>query len=87
MGAAFVSWFRRLLMASLYPGAPFQRKYMALSMLQLLLQAQAQNAPAAVVFGSPQRVRSTLLQAVDDNFIHESEQSQQLASILLGEAI
>ncbi len=43
--AAFLRWFSRCLLASLYPGAPFARKSSALMLLNLLLS----------VWGSPDK--------------------------------
>ena len=35
--AAWTQWFTRLLLGSLYPGAPFERKFMAMLLLETLL--------------------------------------------------
>ena len=35
--AAWTQWFTRLLLSSLYPGAPFERKFMAMLLLEALL--------------------------------------------------
>jgi hypothetical protein len=35
--AAFMRWFSRAVLASLYPGAPFERKFLAMLMLDTLL--------------------------------------------------
>ena len=35
--AAWTRWFTRLLLGSLYPGAPFERKFMAMLLLETLL--------------------------------------------------
>ena len=37
--AAWTQWFTRLLLGSLYPGAPFERKFLAM----LLLEAPAEH--------------------------------------------
>ncbi len=35
--AAWTQWFTRLLLGSLYPGAPFERKFLAMLLLEALL--------------------------------------------------
>lgn len=35
--AAWTRWFTRLLLGSLYPGAPFERKFLAMLLLEALL--------------------------------------------------
>lgn len=35
--AAWTQWFTRLLLGSLYPGAPFERKFMAMLLLETLV--------------------------------------------------
>lgn len=80
--ADFVSWLASLLLGSLYPGAPFQRKYMALSLLNLLLQTQAASPQLTVLWhGEP---------LPDSNAAEQSPERQnidsdtRLASVLLG---
>ena len=42
---AFMQWLSQMLLACLYPGAPYERKYMAILLLNTLLEVW--NAPDA----------------------------------------
>ena len=48
--AAFLRWLTRLLLGSLYPGAAFERKFLAMLLLNALIQAW--SAPDKALRGS-----------------------------------
>lgn len=80
---AFIWWLKDLLLASLYPGAPFQRKYMALSVLNLLLKTESDSPAAAAYWRSAHEDQGR--DAGAGRCARALLFSTQLASVLLGE--
>jgi hypothetical protein len=48
----FMQWLCRFLLGCMYPGAPYERKYLAMELLNMLLEAWSPRSAAAVDGGS-----------------------------------
>lgn len=80
----FVTWLQQMLLSSLYPGAPFQRKFMALSLLNILLQTQTSNPSTAVLWASEAHAAAMLQKGVTADGSQDTQSQTNMASVLLG---